>query len=545
MKKTFWIKFSIIVLVVLGSLAWVVVQYNALLYHRSPIASTPPLPGKNLGEPASNQVVFILVDALRSDTVADRQLMPQLNLVRDEGASAVMHSRPPSFSAPGWGTLFTGAWPDLNDSPPFNLSYTETIPWTQDTLFSALSENGMTVAVSGYDWFEKLIPQDLVSASFYTPGEDQAADQAVMEAALPWIGDPQYNFILIHLDQVDYAGHHEGGPQNNHWNEAAARVDRWIGIIRQKLDLSETTLIICSDHGQIDQGGHGGSDPVTLLEPFIIAGKGVNPGQYADIQMADVAPTISALLGLHLPASSQGQVLTEMISLPESTLRQIPLDLITQQTELLSTYAQAIGAQTPIVRDNSLAGFQTAIQSVQTQRLNSERLLRLALIVPLYGLLFILFIRHMKRSSGRLLLCASMYLAVFTTLYTLIAHKLYSFSNISSPLDLLLSTLWMCAIALVLSWLIGSWSLNSLSMRSARAAERTLDITLAILLGIFLPVVYHTIINGFLTTWILPDLEIAFIGVYHLLQASIVGLFGLCLSGITYFLTRKNIPAVK
>ena len=33
------------------------------------------------------------------------------------------------------------------------------------------------------------------------------------------------------------------------------------------------TVLALSDHGQIDAGGHGGHETVTLTEPFVLAGR--------------------------------------------------------------------------------------------------------------------------------------------------------------------------------------------------------------------------------------------------------------------------------
>ena len=51
--------------------------------------------------------------------------MPFLNELRQQGASATMHSQPPSFSAPGYSVLLIGAWPDLSDGPAINPEYGE------------------------------------------------------------------------------------------------------------------------------------------------------------------------------------------------------------------------------------------------------------------------------------------------------------------------------------------------------------------------------------------------------------------------------------
>ncbi len=78
-----------------------------------------------------------------------------------------------------------------------------------------------------------------------------------------------------------------------------------------RLDLAQDTVLVCSDHGHIDLGGHGGPDAVVTQQPFVLAGAHVRPGVYEDAQMADVAPTLALLLGTNLPAVSQGSARVE------------------------------------------------------------------------------------------------------------------------------------------------------------------------------------------------------------------------------------------
>ena len=198
--------------------------------------------------------------------------MPFLNQLRQNAAWATMHSQTPSYSSPGYTVLLTGAWPQIHDGPALNLEYEEIPTWTQDNLFSAAHRAGLKTAISAFNWFEKLVPQNAVDASFYTAGEDQHADRQVVDAALPWFQSGDYQLILIHLDQVDYAGHHEGGPIGEGWRAAANRADQLLQEIAAQLDLTQDTLLVLSDHGQIDRGGHGGQDPITLVEPFVLAG---------------------------------------------------------------------------------------------------------------------------------------------------------------------------------------------------------------------------------------------------------------------------------
>ena len=162
---------------------WTLNTYQSVFAYRSPLQNQAPLPGEALGKPLPRQVVFVLIDALRYDTSLDGQVMPVLNGLRQQGATARMNSRPPSYSQPGYATLLTGAWPDLNDGPAVNVDGPGIWSFTQDNLFSAAKRAGLTSAISGYDWFQRLVPQDALSASFYTHGEDNSADLAVLDRA--------------------------------------------------------------------------------------------------------------------------------------------------------------------------------------------------------------------------------------------------------------------------------------------------------------------------------------------------------------------------
>ncbi|PKN84273.1 MAG: hypothetical protein CVU45_09055, partial [Chloroflexi bacterium HGW-Chloroflexi-7] len=351
-----------------------------------------------------------------------------------------MHSQPPSFSEPGYSTILTGAWPEINDGPTFNLDYEDIPTFTQDNLFSSAHRSGWTTAVSGYYWFEKLIPQSDIDLSFYTPGEDSAADIEVMKAAMPWLQNDEAQLVLIHIDQVDYAGHHEGGPQSSNWDAAATRADTMLTEVVSAMDLSKDTLVVFSDHGQIDAGGHGGQDSDCLLEPFVIVGAGVNPGQYPDIQMVDLAPTLSALLGINLPASTQGEVKTDMLTLPEDVLIALPAATSDQQLGLLSAYASAIGKETTslkLLKSNSVADTQSVINELRSQKLFGERVIRAIPTGILLAVAITLLLRQRKNKSFSWVLGGILFVALFNLRYLFLDRKVYSLSSIISQTDLI------------------------------------------------------------------------------------------------------------
>jgi hypothetical protein len=521
---------------------------DSLFVYRSPLHNDPPVPGQALGSPLTHRVVFVLIDALRDDTSHDTAVMPFLNELRIQGAWATVHSRMPSFSDPGWTTLMTGAWPDINDGPALNTEYENTPTWTQDNIFSAAHRAGLKTAFSGYYWWEKLVPRESVDSYFPTAGEDQIADREVVDASLPWIKSDEYQFILIHIDQVDFAGHHEGGPQSPDWDAAATRSDELLKEIVANLDLINDTVIVVSDHGQIDQGGHGGPEAINLVEPIVMAGAGVKPGQYPDIQQVDVAPTISALLGLNIPASAQGVVLTDILNLNSNQKADIEKVQLTQKIQLEKVYLNAIGVTSEIKPSNSVSEILAVMDNARAKRLNAERLPRIGWVILLALVpAFILFYKRNKTLAW-LAGGAVIYLIVFNFRYAFLAKRTYSLSSIASANDLILFTGLTAALALLIAWLVTSIGLRSFKNSASQAAGHTLGLVFLTLYVLSLPVLWSYGMNGGVSSWTLPNMVSRFLEVLFTLQGLVVAVVGVILTGITALITtliqKKNGNAV-
>jgi hypothetical protein len=527
-----------------GSFFWATAMITSNFNFRSPLKDSPPPTGKPFGEASTQRVVIVLIDALRYDTSLNTEIMPTLNGLREIGASARMHSLPPSFSEPGYTTILTGAWPEINDGPVFNLDYEDIPTFTQEDLFTLAHRAGWSTAISGYYWFEKLVPQSSVDLSFYTPGEDHSADLEVMAAAIPWLQKNEARFVLIHLDQVDYAGHHEGGAISPAWDAAAGRVDAMLAQIIETLDLSKDTLVVLSDHGQIDAGGHGGQDPVALLEPFIMVGSGVKPGVYGEIQMVDVAPTLSSLMGLSLPATTQGQVLVDMISLPESTLSNLDAATQTQQTELVNRYAAAIGSKSipANLSDSSrVEDYQEELESLRRHRLIQERVVRaFAVSVLLAAAVALLIPHHQKFGSLSWLMGGLLFVGLFNLRYLVIDQRVYSLSSVISESDLIGYTAITSAIAMLMVWLFVSFYRKVFQDSPSVAGLKTLWLGLTVILVISIPVQISFVLNGLMVTWTLPDYFTSFLALIGLIQALVVGCVTPLLAGLTTLFAKIN-----
>lgn len=542
-------RLMVIIALGVGAILLALALMDNLYEYRSPLSDNPPVPGRSFSEPFGEQVVFVLIDALRYDTSLEVDIMPTLNQLRNQGASAKMHSQPPSFSSPGYGVLLTGAWPYLSDSPAFNLDYENIYPFTQDNVFSSAKRHGLKTAASGYYWFEKLIPEDALDIGYFTPDEDQQADRSVVDAAIPWLESREYDLVLIHLDQVDYAGHNEGGPQGEGWKEAASRADALLAEIVAEMDLSEDVLVICSDHGQIDQGGHGGHDPITLEEPFIMVGKGIKSGVYDDIFMVDVAPTLAALAGINLPATTQGRVLTEMMFMPSSSRSNLKSETARQQSQLVAAYANAIGQTLPDEATNASANisveqYQQALESVRTSRLTRERTLRIAIAALM--LLAIIGYLWKKKPKGlwKLFLAAILYTAIFHFSYVTFGQKVYSYSSVIGPTHLVVINGIITLISLIITLLLFTFQ-NWITMDIQQNLSKAADIALFIIFVTSLPAIGHVLWNGLFATWTLPDLALHYLALLSFIQIFFVSVGMLLLVLITgiILLDRRKKPA--
>lgn len=535
-KNINWFAIGILALplIVAGSYLWVTSIFSAIENYRSPLADSAPEPGTPLGQPLTGRVVLVIVDALRYDTSTDISVMPELDQLRTMGASAQMSSRPPSFSAPGWTTILTGAWPDINDSQPFNPPDEDSVrSFTQDDIFAAADRIGLDTAIAGYFWFDQMLKNSGLDTSFFTMGEDDAADQEVMSHALPWLDD-EYALILIHLDQVDFAGHHEGGVIDPHWDQAAARVDTMIGRLADNLDLTRETILIVSDHGQIDKGGHGGAEPVTLLEPFIAAGAGIVPGQYSPIQMVDIAPTVAVLLGTNIPATNQGRPLLELVEVSTDQAVAILDAEMEQQSALLAAYAQAIGQSVEIADTEAIvSSTQMAMEQARMGKLAQERIWRnmIALFLAILPGYF-LFLQREKRTLW-LIVAALIYLGIFNLRYLLLDKNPYGLSWITGMMDFILYIAVTTGIAIIPAWLISMLGLRSLGNTVRKSAADALGIVWFIIYLLAIPILLNFSVNGMVADWTLPQFTVQYLGFFFLCQVLFVSVIGLLLVGMS------------
>ena len=120
------------------------------------------------------------------------------------------------------------------------------------------------------------------------------------------------SLTLIHIVAADDAAHDfgTGAAYVAEIERAGQKVQRLV----DRLDPARDTLFVTADHGHLDRGGHGGTEPDVLAVPLIAFGAGITPAPGAVAEpwcgsILDLPVTLAARLGVAPPAASMGGLL--------------------------------------------------------------------------------------------------------------------------------------------------------------------------------------------------------------------------------------------
>ncbi|MGH2399260.1 MAG: alkaline phosphatase family protein, partial [bacterium] len=418
-----------------GAQRLTVYSWNAVVKYRSPFSS--PLPFGAGGVPLARRVVLVVVDGLRLDS---SRTMKTLNALRGQGADFRAWTGEPSLSYPGWTLIASGAGPEVSG---VTTNWYEG-PVRVDHLFAAAKRAGFRTGVAGHSGWGKLFTGSLDARVFvndppYTEIEPLYRTSVTVASGALGLLKQDLQLVLVHLPSVDLLGHGFGGASPQ-YAESVRRVDTLLASLLAAVDLSSTTIIVTSDHGHIDRGGHGGWEPVVKQVPLVLAGAGIRRGvQGGDVRLGEVAPTVAVLLGIPIPSHSQGRPLVEAL---EADARVYGPRWADQQRGLYAYIAGYLGnpalaglfsdARLTALTDgpDGVATFsdQIALEYYQARstRLERERSRRLPIASVLAALPLLYVIVHDRR---RLLFPAALAAAAFFAIdYGLFYGRGYTFS---------------------------------------------------------------------------------------------------------------------
>lgn len=270
----------------------------------------------------SSKVLIIGIDGARHDTLGAVPT-PALDRIAAAGFLSPVRASDagPTISGPGWATIFTGALADRhrivdNDLSPNGLAKHPDVvelarrqrPEVQT--FVAASWGPLVIEDSGGPLF--------ADGGWFPPrgqaheqDEWQRADQAVTDATAAAISglDPERDALVIaYLGGPDEVAHLVGCGESYRAmvTDSDRRTGELVEAIAARPDAADWTVLVVTDHGHVEEGGHGGESDLERTAWIAASGPDVPTVAPAHLEQADIAGHTARVLALELPEGSHG-----------------------------------------------------------------------------------------------------------------------------------------------------------------------------------------------------------------------------------------------
>lgn len=225
----------------------------------------------------------------------------------------------PTVSSPNWASVLTGAGPEEhgvigNEWERDRREFTP-VCTGQEAIFPTIAGQLRAQRPSArifvfHDWagFGRLLENGAATRIQHVKGSP-----ATVDAALAAVRDGWPDLLIVHLDDVDHAGHDHGwgSPQ---YMEAVRAIDAQIARLR-KAAPPGAHLLLTADHGGNGKR-HGGNTMAELEIPWILTGPGIaaNREIAAPVSTIDTAPTLARLLGIAPHPCWRGRAVNEVFA---------------------------------------------------------------------------------------------------------------------------------------------------------------------------------------------------------------------------------------
>jgi predicted AlkP superfamily pyrophosphatase or phosphodiesterase len=256
----------------------------------------------------TKKVVLFLIDGLRPDGLKQADT-PIIDGLMASGAHTLAgRTVMPSVTLPCHASLFMSVAPERHGITSNTWApQGRPVPGLIDVIHKA---GGKTA--SFYNWEElrdMSRPGSLDVSFFLNNCHERTGDLKLADLAANWLGRNEADFTFVYLGYTDTAGH-DYGWMSGPYLQAIADADRCVGRVLEVLD-EDCIAMITSDHGGHGRS-HGTDCDEDMVIPFIVSGDpGIPAGHVIErqVNITDVAPTITSLLGLDPPTEWRGAAL--------------------------------------------------------------------------------------------------------------------------------------------------------------------------------------------------------------------------------------------
>lgn len=237
------------------------------------------------------KILLVGIDGLILRTALESGRAPMLASLKESGHFTELTMDAPTLSGPGWSTLLTGST-HAQHAVVDNRFSGHNLLYRPDLLSRAFYQDQSTTTFAAAGWPPLVDPagvgpviyerREQARASMHRviarDGETygyQRVDSEIATIAVFAMEKFGPDVSFVYFCDADEAGHAYGvvGPQ---YVEAISRVDSYLARLHNALSQrvarnnEEWLMILTTDHGHIDEGGHGGDSPQERAS-FVIA----------------------------------------------------------------------------------------------------------------------------------------------------------------------------------------------------------------------------------------------------------------------------------
>lgn len=281
-------------------------------------AACSPAPDAASGE-RTPRVLLIGIDGVRPDVLAEVATPVMDSLAAGGWYTAEARTTTPTVSGPAWSSILTGVWPAKHgvldngfegrryEEYPAFLTLAE-VHRPELGTFAALDwmplaslEGGGPVLTDALD--------TLVAVDGYEFGWAEA-DSMIAARAAKHLASAEVDAAFVYLGNPDETSHRHGSI-GDEYRDAIALSDRHVGWLMEALrtrpayEREDWLVLVSTDHGRREDGGHGGDSPEEMTI-FILASGPSTGGWSAAGSRPDyiVDVPVTALHHLGIPAGS-------------------------------------------------------------------------------------------------------------------------------------------------------------------------------------------------------------------------------------------------
>ena len=231
-------------------------------------------------------------------------------------------------SGPGWSSILTGVWPERHGVTGNDFKGADYARYPDFLTRAASARPGLRTAAA-VSW-PALVRRGTLGRAIGRRvrhnGESrgyETADRRVARTALRWLTTSDPDVLFVYFGATDEAGH-DTGPLSPAYDRALLAQDAHLGRLLEAIGARASdprraeerwTVLVTTDHGHLDSGGHGG-DSRAEREVFVVLAEPGGPARPGGTRLdtprlIDIAPTVLDRLGIPVdPAwGLQGRVL--------------------------------------------------------------------------------------------------------------------------------------------------------------------------------------------------------------------------------------------